>query len=125
IAAEDPEVVTDAIVLVDDLPMLGLALAAGGEAFGERRVTPVVDLASGEELGRLHGCDRPGGSAAAKAHPPTLPRNEPAAHSHLHDADTCANTEPNGAVCESSSRCLVRRALGRHPTRRPGAARTR
>src|SRR5262245_18237772 len=32
-------------------------------------------------------------------------------------------TEPNGSVFTNPPRCLVRRALGRHPTRRSGAAR--
>ena len=39
-------------------------------------------------------------------------------------ADSLAHTEPYGSVCERPTRCLLRRALGRHPTRRPGAART-
>src|SRR5438067_4173738 len=34
-------------------------------------------------------------------------------------------TEPDGSVFELPSRRLVRRALGRHPTWRSGAARTR
>ena len=34
-------------------------------------------------------------------------------------------TEPHGSVFEVPPRRLVRRALGRHPTRRSGAARTR
>src|SRR6516165_6120577 len=33
--------------------------------------------------------------------------------------------EPYGSVYASQPRCLVRCALGRHPTRRPGAARAR
>ena len=33
-------------------------------------------------------------------------------------------TEPYGSVYQDRLRCLVRRALGRHPTRRSGAART-
>jgi predicted nucleic acid-binding protein len=33
------------------------------------------------------------------------------------------NTEPYGSVFPDPLRCLVRRALGRHPTRRSGAAR--
>jgi hypothetical protein len=33
------------------------------------------------------------------------------------------HTEPHGSVCSGRLRCLVRRALGRHPTRRSGAAR--
>src|SRR5262245_60732868 len=32
-------------------------------------------------------------------------------------------TEPYGSVCAGPPRCLVRRALGRHPTRRSGPAR--
>jgi hypothetical protein len=32
-------------------------------------------------------------------------------------------TEPYGSVCDASTRCLVRGALGRHPTRRSRAAR--
>src|SRR5258708_11140040 len=32
-------------------------------------------------------------------------------------------TEPHGSVCQDRLRCLVRGALGCHPTRRPGTAR--
>src|SRR5271168_4986003 len=33
------------------------------------------------------------------------------------------HTEPYGSVCPDPLRCLVRRTLGRHPTRRSGATR--
>src|SRR5262245_14356803 len=41
----------------------------------------------------------------------------------LHGASQCVYTEPYGSVYARPPRCLVRRPLGRHPTRRSEAAR--
>ena len=84
---------------------------------------PVGGLAFALTWPRRSGCTRPLCPVAGAPRPRVGRSAILLVEPRLHSPTSVVHTEPYGSVCEPPTRCLVLRALGRHPTRRSGAAR--